>query len=184
MIKSSILDKINDFTTKRKYCKISRIADKEELSYKKGYIIDSSNDFILFKEVEDFIVRGFLVFPIHQVSKIRRNKNDVFFDKICRLEGIKDSIEMPNIKLNNWESIFNSIQKLGFNVIIINEISDEDTFDIGPILKVTSNEVTINYFDATGKFDEDLTEIQYSDITHIDFDDIYTNTISKYLKNK
>ena len=69
-------------------------------------------------------------------------------------------------------------------MIIINEISDEDTFDIGPILKVTSNEVTINYFDATGKFDEDLTEIQYSDITHIDFDDIYTNTISKYLKNK
>ena len=184
MSKVSILNKINDFTIKRKYCKISRSVNKEELSSKTGNIIGTSNDFILFKEVDDFFVRGFLVFPIHQVSKIRRNKNDVFFDKICRLEGIKDSIKKPNIELNNWESIFNSIQKLGFNVIIINEISDEDTFDIGPILKVTSNEVTINYFDATGKFDEDLTEIQYSDITHIDFDDIYTNTISKYLKNK
>ena len=31
--------------------------------------------------------------PIHQVSKIRRNKNDIFFDKICKLEGIKDSIK-------------------------------------------------------------------------------------------
>lgn len=184
MIKSSILDKINDFTIKRKYCKISRIVNKEELSYKKGYIIDSSNDFILFKEVEDFVVRGFLVFPIHQVSKIRRNKNDVFFDKICKLEGIKVSIKKPEIDLKNWESIFNSIQKLGFNVIIVNEISEQDSFDIGPILRVTKNKVTINYFDATGKFDEDLTEIQYSDITHIDFDDIYTNTISKYLKNK
>lgn len=184
MIKSSILDKINDFTIKRKYCKISRSVNKEELSYKKGYIIDSSNDFILFKEVDDFVIRGFLVFPIHHVSKIRRNKNDVFFDKICKLEGLKGSIKKPEIDLNNWESIFNSIKKLGFNVIILNEISEQDTFDIGPILKVTSNEVTINYFDATGKFDEDLTEIQFSDITHIDFDDIYTNTISKYLKNK
>lgn len=184
MSKVSILNKIKDFTIKWKYCKISRIVNKEELSSKTGYIVDFSNDFVLFKEVDDFFVRGFLVFPIHQVSKIRRNKNDVFFDKICKLEGIKDSIKKPNIELNNWESIFNSIHKLGFNVIIINEISEQDSFDIGPILKVTSNKVVINYFDATGKFDEDFTEIQYSDITHIDFDDIYTNTISKYLKNK
>ncbi|MCA1966775.1 MAG: hypothetical protein LDL23_09005 [Flavobacterium sp.] len=184
MSKVSVLDKINDFITKRKYCKISRIVNKEELSCKTGYIIDSSNDFILFKEVDDFFVRGFLVFPINQVSKIRRNKKDVFFDKICRLEGIKDSIKKPDIELKNWESIFNSIQRLGFNVVIINEISDEDTFEIGPILKVTKNKVNIKYFDATGKFEEGLTEIKFSNITHIDFDDIYTNTISKYLKIK
>lgn len=184
MIKSSIIDKINDFAIKRKYCKISRIVNREEMSCKTGYIVDFSNDFILFKEVDDFFVRGFLVFPVHQVSKIRRNKKDIFFDKICRLEGIKDSIKKPDIELKNWESIFNSIKKLGFNVVIINEISDQDTFDIGPILKVTNDEVTINYFDATGKFDDDLTEIQFSDITHIDFDDKYTNTISKYIKIK
>ena len=182
MNKLSFLKKLNDYSSKMKYCLISRKINKEELSYKKGYIIDFSEEFILFKEVEDFIVRGYLVFPISHISKIRRNENDVFFDKICKLEKIKDSIYKPEIELNNWESIFISIKKLGFNVII-NEVPDKDTFNIGPILNVSNSEVTINYFDATGKFDDELIKIQYSDITHIDFDDIYTNTISKYLKN-
>jgi hypothetical protein len=178
-------EKLKDYSENLKYSMISRMIADNELTYKKGFVVDYSDKFILFKEVEDFVVRGFLIFPIEHISKIRRNKNDIFFEKICKLEGITKSINnKPNVNLSSWQTIFKSIHKLGFNVIIRNEEPDDDTFDIGPIIKVTSKKVFINYFDATGKLDLELTEIPFEKITLVDFDDIYTNTISKYLKIK
>ncbi len=84
--------------------------------------------------------------------------------------------------MSSWKTVFESISKLGFNVIVRNEYSEDDTFDIGPIIKITSEKVDINYFDAKGNLDTEITEIPWNKITLVEFDDIYINLMSKYLK--
>lgn len=176
-------EKIELFCTKKRYCKIEREIGKDAIVSHAGYIVDFSSDFIVLQELDDFIIRGFLIFSTKMLKNVRSNKTDKFFEKIYKKEGITERVERKHIvDLSNWETILKSIKKLNFNVIIKNENPDEDTFDIGPIIKVTKNAVYIRYFDAAGILDDELTKIDWKNITLLSFDDIYVNTLSKYIK--
>ena len=162
---------------------LSRTSNGEDFENKRAFIIDFSDELVLAKEIDDFIVRGFLIFPINHISKLRRNRNDIFYEKICKKEKlIEPNIKNHKIDLTSWSTVFKSISKLGFNVIVRNEYSEEDTFDIGPIIKITDKKVDINYFDSRGNLDSETTEIPWEKITLVEFDDLYINLMSKYLK--
>ena len=176
-------EKINDLVENLKCSHISRTANGEDFDSKRAFIIGMSDELVLAKEIDDFVVRGFLIFPINHISKLRRNRNDIFYEKICKTEKlIEPNIKNHNIDLSSWKTVFESIAKLGFNVIVRNEYSEDDTFDIGPIIKITSKKIDINYFDAKGNLDNEITEIPWNKITLVEFDDIYINLMSKYLK--
>lgn len=176
-------EKISEFKEKLKCSHISRTSNGESFDNKKAFIIDFSDELVLAKEIDDFVIRGFLIFPINHISKLRRNGNDIFYEKICKKEKlIEPNIKNHNIDLTNWKTVFESISKLEFNVIIRNEYSEDDTFDIGPIVKVSNEKVDINYFDAKGNLDIEITKIPWDKITLVEFDDIYINLMSKYLK--
>lgn len=178
-------EKIKSLCDNKKYCKLNRQIENDFLGSNCGFIIDYSESFIVFKEVDDFIVRGNLIIPIDSVVELRRNKNDMFVERIYKLEGITETINNENkIELKSWESIFKSIQKIGFNVIVKDEKPNEDSFDIGPIIKVTKTNVSIQYFNACGILEDEPTKIKWNQITLVHFDDIYTNIYSKYIKSQ
>lgn len=180
-----LIDKIRVHCNNKRYSKIKRQFAEGTFENKNGYIVDYSNDFIVLQEVDDFVIRGYLIIPIQTIKEIRLNNSDKYFEKIYQKEGITEKIEKKHkIDLTNWETIFKSIKKLDFNVIIQNETPNDNTFDIGPIIKITKKSVYIRYFDATGLLDDDLTKIDWDFITLVNFDDIYINTLSKYLKVK
>lgn len=179
----TLKEKIIDIIENLKCSHISRTSNGEDFDSKRAFIIGLSDELVLAKEIDDFVVRGFLIFPIDHISKLRRNRNDIFYEKICKAEKlIEPNIKVHNIDLSSWKTVFESISKLGFNVIVRNEYSEDDTFDIGPIIKITSEKVDINYFDAKGNLDTEITEIPWNKITLVEFDDIYINLMSKYLK--
>ncbi len=179
----TLKEKIIDFKENLKCSLISRSSNGEDFDNKKAFIIDFSEELVLAKEIDDFVVRGFLIFPINHISKLRRNRNDIFYEKICKAEKlIEPNIKNHDIDLSSWKTVFESISKLSFNVIVRNEYSEEDTFDIGPIIKITNKKVDINYFDARGNLDFEITEITWDKITLVEFDDIYINLMTKYLK--
>src|SRR5690606_26997598 len=125
----------------------------------------------------------FLIFPINQISELRRNRNDIFYEKVCKAEGlIEPSIKDHRVDLTSWKTVFQSIAKLGLNVIVRYEHHDENTFDIGLIIKVTKKKVDIKYIDARVNLDNEITEIPFDKITLVEFDDIYINVLSKYTK--
>lgn len=96
-------------------------------------------------------------------------------------EGLVDKIQNKHkIDLTNWNSVFNSIRKLGFNVIVENENPEDKTFDIGPITKVSDSAVYIRYFDAQGFLNTESTKITWDLITVVKFEARYINTFSKY----
>lgn len=183
MNKLKLQEKIKDLKENFKCVYISRTSKGEDFESKRAFIIDYSDKLILVKEVDDFVKRGFFIFPIKQISKLRRNQSDIFYEKICIDEKIVEpNIQSHNINLDSWKTVFESISKLGFNVIVRNEYSNADTFEIGPIIKITKKKVDLNYFDSRGILNNETTEIPLNKITLVEFDDIYINIMSKYLK--
>lgn len=158
---------------------------KDTVRKSNGYIVDFSDNFVLLQETDDFEVDGYAIFPIETIREILYSNNDKYYDKIMNLEGIIDSIQNKHkIDLTSWVTVMQSIKKLGFNVIVENEDPDDDSFDIGPITKISKSSVYVRYFNPQGFLDEKATKINWNLITVVKFDDRYTNIFSKYLRER
>lgn len=169
----------------KKFCKVKRQVAIDTFEYNNGYIVDNSEDFILMLESDDFKVLGYLVFHISTIVQIRFNNNDKYYNKIMDWENQTDNVKKKhNIDLTNWTTIFRTIKKAGYNVIIENEDPEDKTFDIGPIIKTTKSAVYINYFNAKGILDTEITKIPFDKITIAQFDNNYINVFSKYLRQQ
>lgn len=169
----------------KKFCKVKRQVAENSFEYTNGYIVDNSGHFVLMQEVEDFRFLGYVIFPISTITQIRFNNNDKYYDKIMQWEKQVDNVSKKyKIDLTDWISIFKTIKKAGFNVIIENENPEEESFDIGPIIKTTKTAVYIQYFNAMGYLDSEPTKITFGKITIAKFDDHYVNVFSKYLRHR
>jgi hypothetical protein len=133
----------------KKYCKVTRQIAVDSFEDNSGYIVDNSCDFVLLQETDDFRVLGYVVFPTSSITEIRFNNNDKYYDKIMQWENqINNVTKKYKIDLTDWTSIFKSIKNAGLPIILENEIPDDKSFDIGPIIKTTKTAVYIQYFNA------------------------------------
>lgn len=178
-----LTEKIKYHHTNKKYCEIRRQVGINTSEKSMGYVVDYSDNFVLLQEINYFDICGFLAIPMKTITDLQFNNRDKHYDKIMKLEGLKDKIENKHkIDLTSWTSIFKSIKSLGFNVIIENEDPENISFDIGAIEKITKASVYIRYFDARGLLNSDLTKITWDLITKVGFDNRYINIHSKYLR--
>lgn len=185
--KQEILTKIREHCSNNLYARISRIgkANSKFSEVSRGYILDYSNDFLLFREEEDFLFTGLNIIPIKYVKAIRYNANDKYCDHINKSEyditefQLDDSIK---IDLTSWESIFESLMNSKKIVISECEKLKHGYFAIGDIKKFNKKFVFINHFDAEGNRDKELVKHKYNWITKITFDDNYSKVFSKYIK--
>ena len=169
----------------KKYCKVERQVAEDSFEYSHGYIVDNSGNFVLMQEADEFRTLGYVVFPVSTITHIRFNNNDKYYDKIMRLEKQVDNVfNKHKIDLTDWKSIFKTIKKVGFNVIVENENPEDESFDIGPIIKITKTAVYIQYFNAKGYLNTEPTKITFDKITIAKFDDQYVNVFSKYLRKR
>lgn len=180
-----IIEKIKFHQGNKKYCKIRRSVGENTFEKSSGYIVDFSENFVLLQETDDFIIRGYLIIPFQSISEVICSVSDKYYDKIMKAEGITAKVgNKYKIELKSWKTIFDSIQKLDFNVIVQNEKPNNEDFNIGPITKITEEAVYIQYFDPKCYIDSESTKIDFSEITIASFDDIYINTLSKYLRKR
>jgi hypothetical protein len=180
-----ITEKIKFHHENKKYCKIVRKVDENTFEKSNGYIVDFSENFVLLQETDDFIIRGYLIIPFYSITEIICSVSDKYYDKIMKAEGITENVvNKHRIQLKNWKTIFTSIKKLNFNVIVQSEKPNDEDFNIGPITKITEKSVYIQYFNPKCYIDSESTKIDFSKITIASFDDIYINTLSKYLRKR
>jgi len=176
-------DKLIDYLENQKLGRITRKIAKDYEESNQGYVVAASSNFIVLQETEDFALQGFCVFPMEDITTIKRNKFDKYYGQIIEWEGLQKNIGLrTNIELKNWKSVFTSLQKQKSNVIVECEHPEVDTFTIGEIEKVTDKHVYINYFDAAGYVDAEPTKLRFDDITKVVFDDQYIDIFSKYLR--
>lgn len=181
----TIKEKIKFQCNNKKYCKVKRYVGEGTFFSLDGYIVDYSKDFIVMHEVSDFRVLGYYIFPISTVVEIRHNNMDKYFDKILTWEKEIDKIanKYP-LDLSNWTTIFKSIKKSGFNVIVECEDPNDDDFIIGPITKITKSAVYIQFISTIGYLFPNPTKVTFNRITTTIFDDNYVNVYSKYIRHR
>lgn len=141
-----------------------------------------SNDklFLSVKE-DDFILNDYTVRRFKDLKKVKVKED--MCDKILKLEGITNSIMIPEINLDNWKSVFESLNRIGKNIIVEKEsLNDyESEFVIGRIEKIYNRFAYIRHFDADGIWQDEPYRIPYSEITSVTFSSRYVDVFSKYI---
>jgi hypothetical protein len=156
----------------------------EDDSYIFGFIVKFSEDFVMIEESGDFSLAGIKIIPYERIKSIRHNKYDKALKHIYSEEGlIKFNHKIiDNTSLKNFESLFKSIKKQDFHCIIESSKKDINIFSIGEILEVNEKSVMIKNYDGTGKIDKKPSKIPFKNIELINFNDNYSLTFRKYLK--
>ncbi|MBQ7295460.1 MAG: hypothetical protein IJW86_04620 [Clostridia bacterium] len=178
MKRSEIKDLIKSAIEPRNMC---RIFFKYDTVYSYYFPLKVSEKLFLGAVEDDFILDGFSIRRFTDVEKIE-SKDDKCVD-IIREEGILENLDVPDIDLTDWYSVFLSLEKLDKNIIIERESLDEDEYEfaIGHIEKVLKSKVLFRHFDADAIWQDELWEIPYSGITSITFLSRYVEIFSKYL---
>ncbi len=143
-----------------------------------------ASDTLFLSSVEgDFDFCGYHISKFSNIDTIDiRTKGDKLFD-IIEAEGISKYLDIPDIDLSNWKTVFESLEKRGGYIIVKNEkdYDSELSFVIGKIVKVTSKNVTMRNFNCDGEWEEESYHIPFSKITTVEFNTRYCNVFSKYI---
>lgn len=140
-------------------------------------------DLFLCAEEDDFLLDGFTIRRIRDVEALEFR--DGLYTEIMAAEGWLDQLAVPDVEISDWKRVFNSLQKLGRNIIVEEEHLDDDSqFVIGSIAAVEADHVLLLPFDADGIWEQEPWKIPYADITSVSFDTRYINVFSKYLPQK
>jgi hypothetical protein len=145
------------------------------------YGIDINNKLMYGIEEDDFSIDGFQIRKVSNLKKIEL-RNDIT-SKIGEELRVLDNVEIPNIDITSWESVFKSLYELGEYITIQSEDIDPcyEEFFIGKILKVHKSYVVFNDFDASGEWQGEI-KIWYRAITSVTFRNRYTVEWERYLK--
>ena len=179
MKKSKIKSIINGSIEQRNLC---RMYFRYDAYYWYFFPLISSDKLFLGAKEDDFIVDGYSIRRYADVTKVQIREDKCI--EILKVEGISSGIQIPNIDISTWETVFSSLQKKNKNIIVEKENikSDETEFVIGRINKAYKKFVYIYHFDADGIWQEEPYRVPYTAITSVSFGTRYVETFSKYLK--
>ncbi len=178
MKKSEIKALIASAVEPRELC---RVFFNYDYSYTYYFPLIVSDKLFLGANEDDFILDGFSIRRFRDVKRAEL-KDDKCIE-IIKAEGILDGLQIPDVDVTDWYSVFMSLARLNLNIIIEKESLDDDEweFAIGRIEKVLKSKVIFKHFDADGVWQDDFCEIPYSEITSVTFGSRYVNIFSKYV---
>jgi len=142
--------------------------------------IARSEELLLVHVFYDFYPDGYRIVRIEDIYDAIRDASEEFFERIIGAEGVYVRLTPPmSIDLTSWRGALASLR--GRYDYCIIEYGGEEDFLIGKVMELGEWDFTFWYFDATGKWDEEMDVVDYDDLTAVSFDDNYTNTIIKYI---
>jgi hypothetical protein len=184
MKKEKIIKKLEKHLNEQRYLRLTRKRGGFN-GISTGFILGKSDDFILIQETDNFRILGYQILPMDTISHVRYNNFDKVYENILKQEGLIETVKLKHsIDLSHWKSICKDIKKTGLTVISECEHPDIRSFCIGELMRVNKKSLSIRYFNAEGKFDNENTINDFSDITKLSFDDHYANIFSKYTRRK
>ena len=150
-----------------------------------GFPLKQGKEILLVQYQYDFQLDGYQMILLEDITAVRSDEYERFSELIFKNEGQFDQIRTPIFEnINNWEVVFKQLKLMGTNIIVECESLEENDFYIGEIVAITKTAVQLLYFDGLGVWDEEATEIPFTEITSVSFESRYINIISKYVQPK
>ena len=179
MKKTEKLDCLRQAVGTYDLCRCSTVFDDSYYLY--YYVLDYSDTLMLGVEEDDFQLDGF------EVCKISQLKEIVLRDDLCtsfnKERRILDGVVKPEVCLDSWKTVMESLQRRSGFLIVENEDVDEGFFYIGKIREVRKSSVLLSWFDADGVWYE-ATDIPFRRITRVIFDSRYAKRWEEYFAGK
>jgi hypothetical protein len=124
---------------------------------------------------------GYRIVRIKDVSKAE----DIgqFYNDILWKAGLLTNIDIPQVRVKNWKTVFTDLQQLG-KIIVVETVCIDckyPTHAIGRVTRVGKKKIKFEYFDANGKRQEQVLRIPYKFVTSVAFGGRFEEIISKYL---
>lgn len=181
MKKTEKMECLRQATGTYKQCRCYPVFDPGYYMY--YYILDYSDTLMLGIEEDDFQLDGF------EICKISKLKEIVLRDDLCvrfnEEKRILDGVIKPEICLQSWKTVMESLLQRGGIVIVENEddSGDRELFHIGIIKEIQKSSVHFLPFDADGVW-FDAIDIPYSKITRVRFESRYAKRWQEYFENE
>jgi hypothetical protein len=151
-----------------------------------GFILGLGRDLVLFHQFHDFYPEGYTALRVADVKRVRSGEHERFREAIFRGEGLMERVGIPyEVPLDDCRSLLAALHERGQHIIVeceSQETADDDGFFIGRVVAMKDISVSVLHFDPLDRWDDEPTEIACDDITQVEFDTPYINTLSKYLK--
>jgi hypothetical protein len=151
-----------------------------------GFVLGLGRDLLLLHQFHDFYLEGYTALLVADIKRVRSGEHERFWEEMLRGEGLMERIGISyQVPLEDFPPLLTFLH--GRNQYVIVECEDRknadyDDFFIGRIVSLDDESVSILGFDSVGRWENTPSIIAYSDITKIQFDTPYINTITKYLK--
>lgn len=177
-------DRLAKFVRQPKKVQITRAYPGETTH--NGFVLGLGRDLVLLQQFHDFYTEGFTALRVADIKRVRSGEHERFWERMFRGEGMIGLVGISySVPLADFRSLLAALQEMGRNVIVECEdrkTADHDDFLIGRVLTLDDETVSLLNFDPQGVWDEEPSVIDFEDITKVQFDTPYINTISKYLK--
>ena len=177
MKKQEKIDLLRKGISERTICRCYFTYDRNYFYYYPNAV---NATFFLGQEEDDFLLDGYCIRKLSHLKKIEIKDDKC--NEINRLFGIADQIKDPGIDITSWQTIFQSLSKLDTYVQIEDAVNEQ--FAIGIIEKVLKDRLCFKTFDADGVWDEQSTEIRFSQITSVQWGTRYAQYWKRYLERK
>ena len=151
-----------------------------------GFVLGLGRDLVLLHQFHDFYPEGYAALRVADIKRVRSGEHERFWERMFRGEGLMERVGIPyEVPLDDFRSLLAALHGRGQHVIVECEdrkTADDDDFFIGRVVAIGDESVSILYFDPMGTWDDEPSVIDYGDITKVQFDTPYINTMSRYLK--
>lgn len=151
-----------------------------------GFVLGLGEELVLLHQFHDFYPEGYTALRVADIKRVRSGEHERFWERMFRGEGLMDRVGIPyEVPLDDFRSLLAALQRRGQHVIVECEdrrAADDDDFFIGRVVALDEEAVSILNFDPLGRWDEQPCIVLYRDVTKVQFDTPYINTITKYLE--
>lgn len=129
----------------------------------------------------DFLIDGYMIRRVKDVARLKCVKGK--YMEIARAEGVLSHIAPPDIRLDDWGTVFETLQKNGWNVIVEHETKKPKCSQavFGRVVGVMKEMVLFQDFDGEGIWREEPVIIPFAAVTSVTIGSRYVETFSKYL---
>lgn len=141
-----------------------------------------SNDLLLILYLYDFMLDGYKVLSMKDITEIQREESDKFQDYIIQRQGIIKNVDrLEKANIDSWNNIFRFLhEKDKMLDISLEGIENKRNFFVGKVDEICDNYMMFREVTTLGIFKERRKKIYYEDITMISFGNKYSEMLDKY----
>ena len=151
-----------------------------------GFVLGIGRELVLLHQFHDFYPEGYTALRVADIERVRSGEHERFWEAMFRGEGLMERAGIPyGVPLDDFRSLLGALHGRGQHVVIeceSREKANDNDFLIGRIIALDEESVSILHFDSIGVWYDEPSVIAHGDITQVQFDTPYINTITRYLE--